>query len=172
MPFLYHAVPEGMAGTVLYPLNVLKAKMPDVFDVQAKKYAGREFVMEYRIPILDCLWNDVLHFAAVHPRDVKKALMDAGRKEAIEQRYFEIDPHALDPASTVVYLYPDREKSPSDFVPYDPERVAEYSKLPDATASYYADKIAKGERPLLYVRVPHILFKGSLETSGIRVISV
>ncbi len=30
--------------------------------------------MEQRIPILNCLWNDVLHFSPVHPAKIKQAM--------------------------------------------------------------------------------------------------
>ncbi len=79
--YLYHWVPDDMIGDTLYPLNILKHTHPDLYTKKVSKYIGREKVMDQIIPILDCLWNDVLHFTAVHPKDVKDALIKAGSKK-------------------------------------------------------------------------------------------
>ena len=71
MIYLYHSVPKNLEGSILYPLNTLKGKHPDIYEQQVSKYVGREHIKEQRIPILDCLWNDVLHFSAVNPKEVK-----------------------------------------------------------------------------------------------------
>jgi hypothetical protein len=39
--FVYHYVPNKMNGSVLYPLNELKALMPQVYAAQAAKYQVR-----------------------------------------------------------------------------------------------------------------------------------
>ncbi|MES2965058.1 MAG: hypothetical protein V4760_14325 [Bdellovibrionota bacterium] len=67
---LYHFKPIGMVGDVLIPLNELKATLPEVYSEQVKKYEGREKLLEKKIPILDCLWNDVLHFSPVNPQKI------------------------------------------------------------------------------------------------------
>ena len=50
-----------MRGDVLYPLNTLRGLYPDVFERERGKYAGREALLELRIPILDVLCNNALH---------------------------------------------------------------------------------------------------------------
>lgn len=79
MTFLiYHMVPQNLTGEVLYPLNVLRTHLPEIYDAQVKKYSGREGVMAHKVPILECLWNDVLHFSPVHPSKIRDAIADAG----------------------------------------------------------------------------------------------
>jgi len=59
MNYLYHGVPKQLEGNILYPLNILKDKCPEVYEKEVSKYVGREHVKENRIPAFNCLWNDV-----------------------------------------------------------------------------------------------------------------
>jgi|AntRauTorcE11897_2_1112592.scaffolds.fasta_scaffold01979_4 hypothetical protein len=120
--------------------------------------------MEQKIPYLNCFWNDVLHFTTVHPRKIKAALGSSRTFKA-----FSIDPHVLEPANTIVYLHQQndiREKTRADFVEYNPNEVAQYKEIPEATKDYYKRMRNQGKRPLMFVRVPHILHKGSIDTSA------
>ncbi|MEX2369088.1 MAG: hypothetical protein WD552_01690 [Candidatus Paceibacterota bacterium] len=168
---LYHFVPQNMQGTVLYPLNELKDVYPDIYEEAKSKYKGREAVMQQHIPFLDCLWNDVLHLTAVHPKDIKEAL-GAERKF----KAFVINPHSLAAEKTVVYLYQHKDRmlkmDKENFSQYDPDDIGQYAELPEATKEYYREMREKGERPLLFVRVPHILYKGSVDTSNLEIVEV
>ena len=70
MMYLYHSVPRNLHGNILYPLNALTEKHPEIFEQQVSKYVGREHITQQRIPVIDCLWNDVLHFSAVNPKEI------------------------------------------------------------------------------------------------------
>jgi hypothetical protein len=59
-----------------------------------------------------------------------------------------------------------REKTRADFVEYNPNEVAQYKEIPEATKDYYKRMRNQGKRPLMFVRVPHILHKGSIDTSA------
>jgi hypothetical protein len=56
----------------------------------------------------------------------------------------------------------------NNFVKYNPEDIAQYSVLPKETKDYYKEMLSQGKNPLLFHRVPHILFKGSLNTLKIK----
>ncbi len=172
--FLYHKVPKNMQGTTLYPLNELKKQHPDVYNEQVKKYEGREALLESKIPTLSCLWNDVLHFTAVHPKIVKDAMSQLGQKYT--GKFFQIDPHSLEPENTTVYLYePPQTWQPlekSDFVSYDPEKVSGYSIFRKETIEDYKKRIADGKKPMVNVFVPHILYRGAIDVGGVKVIEV
>lgn len=178
MAYLYHSVPLNLQGSVLYPLNSLKDKYPKIYEEQIKKYAGREHITEQRIPVLDCLWNDVLHFSAVHPGEIKHALVEAGRDSDFVMNFYQIDPAFLDPRNTVVYLFAhadDEEKmSEGNFAPYNPGEMemVRFSVMPERTKEYYKEMIKRNERPLLYHRIPHILYKGTLDVTGLPIVSV
>lgn len=176
MNHLYHSVPKDLEGSILYPLNSLKDKFPDIYKREVDKYIGREYVREQRIPILNCLWNDVLHFSAVNPRDIKKALIEAGRNPDFTLEYYEIDPKSIEPQNAIVYLYShidQREKmSAENFIQYHPDEMAKFASIPQSTREYYKEIIDSGRRPLLYHGISHILFKGTIDITSLPVITV
>jgi len=170
--FLYHRVPDNMQGTKLYPLSALKDIYPMIYKEEVKKYEGRERVLALRIPGFDCLWNDVLHLTAVHPNTIKQIFDEHGQDFSL--RVFEIDPGVLDPKNTLVFL--DRAANPSirdqDFVGFNQAEISKYAVLSEETKQYYKACFAQGQQPLLYSGVAHILYKGQIETKGLRVVSV
>jgi hypothetical protein len=172
MNYLYHRVPKGIRGDILYPLNTLRDIFPDLYEEHSKKYKGREFVKEYRIPPLDCLWNDAIHMTAVHPSEVYGAMRDAGFTP--DKRYFfQIDPTALDPKNTTVYLY--NHKAPneiveSDFSSFFVEKLYQYSTLSEYTKTYFKEMFEQGKQPLVFLGVPHILYKGTININSLPII--
>ncbi len=172
MPSVFHAVPHPMTGSVLYPLNELKERDPEVSPREVAKYEGREAVRELHVPILDCLWNDVLHFSTVDPRDVAAALEAVGL-EPLRRRFFEIDARELDPGHAVLFLNRRSDfTAESEWRRFDPRDVARLSRLRVRACRYYAGCAAADKRPRLYAYLPHVLFRGSLETRDLRVLDV
>jgi hypothetical protein len=173
--FLYHMVPADMQGNVLHPLNSLKDTNPELYLSEAKKYDDRKHVMEQFIPTLECAWNDVLHFSAINPAELKQELLKVGMNPR-EMKFYQIDPSLLDPKQTTIYLYQEKasedKMNPKNFAEYDPEKLGEHSALSQVTKDYYKEKFGEGERPLLFVGVPHILHKGSIDVSDLPVIVV
>ncbi|MEK7460312.1 MAG: hypothetical protein AAB628_02040 [Patescibacteria group bacterium] len=173
--YLYHMVPEDMQGTTLHPLNSMKGTHPELYLSKAAKYTGRERVMENFIPTLECAWNDVLHFSAVNPEEIKKSLIEAGMSPR-QLKFYQIDPSLLDPEKTTIYLYQEKmsedKMNKENFSEYNSEKLAEHSILPQVTKDYYKEKFGKSERPLMFVGVPHILHKGSVDISDFPVIVV
>ena len=179
--FLYHKVPvdengkEKVEGNILHPLYELKDKYPELYQSLIKKYEGREWVPEQSVPSLDdCKWGDVLQFSAIDPKELKQALVEAGF-EPKEMKFYQIDPNLLDPKKTTVYLYNEDDKIQSDslnYAEYNPTNIASYSTVTDKTKDYYRERKERGERPLLFVGIPHIFHKGSLDTSNLPVITV
>lgn len=175
MTYLYHWVPKNMQGDVLYSLNVLKEKHPNLYEYYANIYEGREHVMEQFIPTLGCLWNDVLHLSAVHPQAIRGALVEAGMKSDIKWRAFEIDPHDLDPEKTSVYLNAslDQDRMKRDnFAPFEPDNLEQYAVLSQETKDYYKKVYDQGGQPLAFHKVVHVLYRGSLDTKGLKIIEV
>ncbi|MBU2103488.1 hypothetical protein KKD81_02500 [Patescibacteria group bacterium] len=173
--YLYHMVPEDLEGTTLYPLNQLKEIHPELYEKKAGKYADRAHIMEQYIPTLEAAWNDVLHLTAVHPQELKKALEEAGL-ETKTMKFFQVDPELLGSENTIIYLNTDKNSSDKmstgNFSGFVPEELKPYSELPESTKLYYKEKALKGERHLLFVGIPHILYKGSIDTANLPVITV
>lgn len=163
-----------MRGNILYPLNTLKKIHPDLYKQEVSKYKERKFIKKQEIPPLDCLWNDVLHFTAVNPQDIKQAFLDLGVEYNL--LYYQIDPRLLLEKDTIVYLY--RHQKPEDklkadnFTLYNSSEISLYNLLPKETQEYYKEQLKEGKKPLLYHRVPHILYKGNLDITNIPTVSV
>jgi hypothetical protein len=175
MPSLFHFVPAPMVGTVLYPLNELKEREPATWRREVAKYAGREHVLEAPIPPLACLWNDVLHLSVVHPGEVVAALEAVGI-EPLRRRFFEFDAAALDPERTVIFLnratgVPAR-RDDAQWLPFDPASLTGLAGLTERTRRYYRECAARGERPLLFGYLPHVFFRGALETRTLPMLEV
>lgn len=179
MTKLYHLKPRNMVGDILYPLNQMRETQPDVYEQGMKKYEGREVLMERRIPLLNCLWNDAMFFSNAHPKAIRDAFLAVG-KTWKPQLWFEIDTDELGftEDNTVIY-YPrmNREKGDfsvrvDDFVQFDPKRVPTIDTLPDAVMTYYRDAVANDERIFVWMGLPHILHQGSIHTDDMTLITV
>jgi hypothetical protein len=169
---LYHWVPKNMQGTTLYPLNQLKITMPEVYAEHVKKYVGREKLLERKIPILNCFWNDVLHFTAVHPDKVNAALNEAGI-ETKSWACYKIPTDKILGENAVAFLYtkPFSAEDKAVYEVFSPDHMDQYAQIPPETIDYYKECKAAGKKPLVYHLVPHVLYKGSISTEYLEVIN-
>lgn len=175
MNYLYHRVPPNLSGSTLYPLNKLKTVLPEVYEAEVKKYTGREHILNDKIPTFDCFWNDVIHLTPINPRKIQEAYNQFGEQLRIDE-FYQIDPYCLDPGKTIIYMFKYRKKenkfNPDNFIPYDPALIGSLNELPEDTVQYYQDEFKAGRRPLIYFRVPHILYYGTLDTSKLSVLKI
>lgn len=179
--YLYHRVPEKIEETegkkVIYPRNILKEKFPGLYEVTGEKYETsekRKSIPDRIIPILEnATWSDVVQMTAVHPQQIVDALQSAGYTPK-EMKFYQIDPEMLDPKKTAIYLYRENEGDADgarDYQPFEKEHLQKHSVLPEKTKDYYREQFNKGERPLLFVGVPHIFHKGPIDVSNFPVIT-
>jgi hypothetical protein len=165
-----------MIGEVLYPLNQLALIAPSAANDESKKYEGRKHLMAVRLPILNCLWNDVVHLSPVHPSKIKQALLEAGFQDVpIARSFFMIDPEALIPSKAVhfknstdtaaKYDFPE-----SDFSAFEHAQYQELPDIPKEQRSYFVRIKAEGGRPLLMARTPHVFYQGEINIRRAEVI--
>lgn len=172
---VYHVKQPNFIGERLYPLNDLKAKLPAIYESAVKKYTGREWLLEARLPKLDCLWNDVLHFSLMHPSVIYKHLIDVGIDYSKwELFWFEVPlTHILaHPCALYRNSRKDRgskEFPESEFEPVTEGRVSELSVMPERNLEYYRECVAQKTYPLLWGYAPHVLVKGEFDVSGYKV---
>ena len=163
-----------MSGTILYPLNKLKSIYPNIYQEEIKKYEGREKLLEAPIPPLKCLWNDVLHFTAVSPEELKANLSKADIHHP-PTSFFKIPIFLIEGENSIAFTYR-RDKSLipifKEYEKFDPNRMGVYRNVPEETIEYYKQKKSEGVRPLLYHLVPHILYKGDIETKDLEIVIV
>lgn len=173
--YVYHVRQPNFVGDRLYPLNNLKAKLPAIYENAVKKYTGREWLLEAKLPTLDCLWNDVLHFSLMHPSVIYKHLLDVGidysKRELL---WFEVPlEHTLQhPCALYRNTRKDRSSRQypeSEFEPVTEERVRELSGMPERNLEYYRECVAQKTYPLMWAFAPHVLVKGEFDVSDYRV---
>ncbi len=160
-----------MVGTILCPLNSLRQTHPEIYAEHVKKYEGREQLLTTEIPPLHCLWNDVLHFTAVAPATLKANLAKADT-ELPSVAWFKVPAPLLLGENSIAFIYRRDENVVPNFKEYEPfdlARMDAYRIVPEGTIEYYKQKKAEGVRPLLFHLVPHILYKGSLDTADLDV---
>jgi hypothetical protein len=174
MEYLYHRVPKNMSGKVLYPLNVLKETHLNIYSEHVKKYYERKQLLTTEVPPLNCLWNDVLHFTAVSPFELKENLAKADLNyDPIS--WFKIPVNMIQGDKSIAFTYRrDQNVIPSfkEYEKFNPARMKTYCKVPPETIEYYKQKKAEGVRPLFFHLVPHILYKGNIDTTGLEIITV
>jgi hypothetical protein len=159
-----------MTGTTLYPLNALKEVYPAAFEMHVQKYIGRQRLMREIIPCLDCLWNDVLFMSAVHPKGFCKAYYNAGFPRLRPMRFFRIDPRVLEERNIAV-LTGMGVNQPRGYAQYRRADLSLYASIPNATYAYWeSERLAGNSRPFLWMHIPHILYKGTIETSGLEIV--
>lgn len=177
-------MPKNFVGDTIYPLNQIKETLPEIYNQQSQKYGNRLELMEAKIPILDCLWNDVIHLLAVESDDLFTKYFDIVSKynpdrikilSPIEHNYFQIDSKTLDQDKSVVYLNNkdvrsyDFQKSADEFLPFDKGKEHLLKELSQSQLECYEKYVKKGEKPLLASTTPHVLYKGSIKLSDLSI---
>lgn len=163
--YLYHIVPSNMEGAVLFPLNRLKEIKPHLFAEHFAKYQGRERITKTAIPLLNCLWNDVVQFSPVHPRQIRDAMILAGYNWK-PMKWLQIDPITarFTDKNTAIWLHHQHDVlQEKDIEPFSVNRLESLSTLPQTTKDYYCEMHLAAKRPLLYKFMPHVFHLGAIE---------
>lgn len=174
---LYHLVPEEMSGTMLYPLNQLKSLHPAIHDYAVNKYIGREAVMQQVIPLLNCLWNDVVFLSPVHPEKIHVARRREGLAADTSKKrdWFILQSEKLIQRQLVLFRHRpqwfiEQEPEKSEYVPFTKLQVSEMnslSELPDC-AIWSIRKFR--EKSLLQGFIPHLLYKGVIDVTHAEIV--
>lgn len=173
MPYIYHGKPEEMRGNNLIPLNRLLEVDSNLQVKYLEKYKGREEILERKIPLLNCLWNDVVQLLPLHPLSLFELQKHMRLiPEIPDYQYFEIDMNILDMSKAVVYFKtaPGEEHATVKWlkdVSFD-----ELQAIPKATREYYASMAGKDEPVFNYQFVPHIVYRGTVDVSSSSIINL
>lgn len=162
-----------MRGNELVPLSKMLEIDPELRATYLKKYKGREEILERKIPLLDCGWNDVVQLLPLHPLQLFKLQKHLGNIDAIpDYKYYKVDISKLDPAKTVVYFKtaPGEENTTVKWM--KDVNLKHLQVIPKATQEYYANLVGKDEPVFNYQFVPHILYKGVIDVSSAGVTSL
>lgn len=166
MNFIYHGVPDSLIGNILIPLNQMRSVMPDIRDKNLKKYKGREEILKRKLPLLNCLWNDVVHFLPLHPQKVFELQLELGLIPDIPPyKFYEINLGNLNPKKTVVFFKTAPGEENSEVRWLSEIDFTALQEIPEATVAYYKTFVGTGELPFNYQFIPHILYKGTVDIS-------
>jgi hypothetical protein len=177
--YVYHFKRKNMVGTKLIPLNSLKSAYPEVYNTHVKKYVGREKLLTRAIPILNCLWNDVLHLSPINPQlilDVWKEnemVLEARKCESFE--VFKIPVNKLLTDKTITFQsfnfdYNEFDPSLNKYDKFCSDSYNELSHVPADQIKVWREDVATDRPMFWYSHIMHILFEGEIETSDCEVI--
>ena len=175
---IYHIVPANLSGITLYPLNMLQEKFSDLAEFHDKKYIGRERLKEVVIPVLNCLWNDVLHFSPIHPTKIKAAFFQYNFTWT-PRKWFVFDSEApvFNKSKTLIFHPPiwrlvNYEVTQSDFESYEEKVLQKYQEFPQISHDYFIKCQSTQVRPYLFNHSAHFLYKGTVRVEGADIIEV
>jgi len=174
--YLYHLQPKDLSGTILKPLNQLRITNPDLYAAKVTMYKDREFLLERKIPLLDCLWNDVLHLSPIPPTTWKDTRVQAGMSDK-PFTFYKIDPETLDKNQLAIYLFKELERfrkhvPDNEFISYSSSELRKIVDISKPVQRYYKDMYQSNNKPKLFFGIPHILYKGTIDISQAETISV
>jgi hypothetical protein len=186
---VWHGVPQGMVGDTVVPLGQLRSVDPDLYETQKAKYAGREAVLDYRIPLLNCGFLDTVHCSSVHPHKIYRARQEAGFEVPARSDTgwgiglaFEIPLERILVNRTAWYSwrtpwvngYPYEDvpaEPPSDeFEDFDSASYTPLPDVPDRHRLYLARMRDERRWPLTFVHIPHVLVAGAIDIRGCRIV--
>lgn len=171
MSYIYHLKPDPFVGTSLVPL-IQMDKNSDLFKNHARKYIGRESLMDEVIPSLNCKWNDVVQFSALDPQvivdELKKIQPDL---ILVRPSYFKINIDDIIEKYEAVIFQSRGGKNKGDFGIADDEitlltqSYRELREVPEQTIQYWIKAKKNNDKLLWFPFIQHILIKGVIETS-------
>lgn len=175
MSYIYHLKPEPFYGNKLIPLNQMD-KSSALYKNHAQKYAERKELMEERIPLLNCKWNDVVQFSALDPQLIVKELkeLQPGLK-LLRPFYFKAHiSDVLKQADAVLYNKKERSSKgfaiqESEIFPLAKNTYREAKGVPAWTRDYWKKAIDENRKILWFPFVPHVFVKGTLDVSDFEI---
>ncbi len=178
--YIYHGVPSSFVGEKLYPLFQLKELFPQIYEKEIEKYNDhpqRKLLPFKRINPLNCVRGDVLHFSAIHPALVFKALKSVFPESNRSVKFFKIPIMNIDKNSAVLFDMnrPEYEFGKDDpdsvFDLIDPKNYQEIGSIPNEAILFYQEWRDCGEVGApAWGKIPHVFVLGSLNTAKCEII--
>ncbi len=177
---IYHVLPKNLTGDVLRPLNDFKISNPEEYKKLSAKYKGREALMERTIPLLDCLWNDVLFFSPVPPEKLKVIFDDLNINWRLEN-WLELDMEKMEGAyqNAVLMEFKTNQWKKGDFSlePYrfswlTPEKLGSIREVPQWTIDFYKNCLREKQPLFVFQYIPHILYRGNIDLKNLNAVKI
>jgi hypothetical protein len=187
--FVYHGVPTDMVGTTPYPLFALRDLDPASYDKAIAKYTGRKAALDAVVPGLGVRLNDTVHCAPIHPWLILQARLAEGLDPLpVTQTVFSgdfyripIEAIMVNPAvwyeGKAVWINgaPGQDVAlapPADeFSTFRADGYREFTQVPDDYRPRLRELLAMGERPLMFLKIPHVLVAGPIDVSDAKIVN-
>lgn len=167
--YIYHHVPEKQSGDVIYPLNQLKEKFPDIYKKQFAKYDSIKEKDVY-IPGFG-YWNDCINLMPVDPGLVKEELEKYGHDTNWRWRFYKIDSEELDNSNLILMIMTENNGVLGrDFIPFNKANFEKYCHIGEATRAIFQKAKVNNEQPNTFAHVPHVLYKDSINTAKFEIV--
>ena len=177
MKYVYHFKRPSMEGDTLYPLNRLKEIYPETFNNHASKYKGREVLMDRTLPLLNCLWNDVLHLSPIHPQKILDSWEKHGLKLGLKDfPVYKIPLDQLD-QNKIIYFdphvgeYGNFEFSDEQVRPFNLEEYQEQKEVSKLQIDIWKKDRAEGRQMFWFSHTTHVLYQGVIDISSLDIIN-
>lgn len=184
--YVYHLRRSNFVGGWIVPLNQMKEMkgFSEIYKQGIARYQGRERLLEYVIPTLNCLWNDVVFLSPLHPHYHYKAYQKIGFRPKSLQ-FFKIPIEVLQGKRVTVWDWPHYSHYPIyrqiptfpemnlSYFDLDFSRYQEMDEIPSDTSDYYQHEF-NPEHPEIYpklnwYRITHILCQDPIDLSDERI---
>ena len=148
----------------------------ELYKGHARKYEGREQLMEEIIPILDCKWNDVVQFSALDPQIIVDKLKTIQVDfKLFRTEYFKIHVSQIVGVYDAVVFDRNTNRLKASFAMEDSEIVKlsdsykEVLEVPSDTVRFWNNAKNTSGKYLWFPFVPHILVKGVIDTKNFEI---
>jgi hypothetical protein len=180
--FVYHMCADDIRGATLYPLNAVAARFPDVYARERPKYAGRDAVLDFRVPHRDVAWGDTVNLAAVDPRLLVAARRRLGVafSKLLQRRVVRIPVDRIAGSAAAVYdscthwinsapgdATVASEPPADEFSPFHATTYRELTEVPHRHLDYLAGQLALGRPALGFAFVRQVLVAGPVDIAGL-----
>jgi hypothetical protein len=163
-------------------LHNLREALPEIYERERTKYDQRESVLEFVVPKLGVAWGATVNLSALDPAHLVAARRRLGVpfSSLLTRRILRIPVERIAHLPAVRYDSKTHwlNSSPGDasvprtppereFVPFDPFTYEEVTEVPELHLEYLRRQLARKERALGFVFVPHVLVAGPIDVSGL-----
>jgi hypothetical protein len=175
---VYHIKPDPMEGSILFPLNKLAKIYPELTKKPMEKYSWRPELLSRKIPGLNVLWNDVLHFSTLHPKYTFQSLRDIKGPVGRTIEIIHVPIELLEPRNCVYFLGSDKvreslsEMHLEEIRKFIPSEYQEANEVSRDQIAKWKENLQKSEPMLLFSRTRHLLYAGDLDIGGLTIESL
>ena len=178
MSYFYHMIPSPFIGTELIPLNQMD-KEGTVYKEHSRKYVGREDLKNQNIPILDCLWNDVVQFSALDPQIIVNSLKKIQPDLKLSrEKYFKISIDEVEGVYDGVIFDRKKDSKRSYKISNDEVQIlnkvnyTELTEVPIETTQFWENAIKNNTPVLWFPYITHIFLKSKIDTSNFEICTI